>query len=56
MRLKKELDLKLLEQEKERLDKLRKDMVQNRGSYDITRLLQDAKNDGSNMDIFERLR
>ena len=31
-------------------------MSRNRGSYDITKLIEDAKKDNSNVDIFERLR
>lgn len=56
LRIKKELDTVLKEQEKEKKRKFREEMARNRGSYDITKLIEDAKKDDSSVNLFEKLR
>jgi len=46
----------LKEQEKEKKRKFREEMARNRGSYDITKLIEDAKKDDSSVNLFEKLR
>jgi hypothetical protein len=38
------------------MKKFREDMAKNKGSYDITKLIEDAKKDDGEVDLFERLR
>jgi len=40
----------------ERLDRIKREISNNGGSYDLSLLLQDSNNGKSNLNIFERLR
>lgn len=56
LRINKEVELKLKLIEEEKMKKFREEMAKNKGSYDITKLIEDAKKDDGEVDLFERLR
>lgn len=56
LRIKKEHDQKLKIIEDEKRQKFREDMLKNKGSYDITKIIEDFKESDTEVNLFQRLR